>query len=59
MIPSAIQRGNARSGLHFSLPLLIAAVVGALIALLALWVLLTMGAPPTPTPVEQDIAVHL
>lgn len=59
MIPTAIQRGSARSGAKFPLPLLIAAAVAGVVALLAVWVLLTMGTPPAQMPVEQDLAVRV
>lgn len=59
MIPSAIQRGAARSHAKFPLPLIIGAAVAGVVALLALWVLLTMGTPPAQVPVVQDLAVHL
>lgn len=58
MIPSSIQRvGRGRGGI--SPLLLVVGAVAAIVVLLAVWVLATMGSEPTLTPVNADVAVKI
>lgn len=58
MIPSSIQRGGY--GRRKVSPLVLAlAAAAAVIVLLAVWVLATMGSEPTLTPVSADVAVKI